>query len=186
MLTIDWIRHTTLQIDGSYAYGQTDVPVSTNFVQEATLIKSALSDNDYDAVYTSPLSRAKKLAHYCGFVSAIEDPRIMEINLGDWEMKPWDELIQYDDLNDWFNNFHTLTPPNGENVQDLLSRIYDFIQDMRLQRHSRIAVFCHGGVINSARYLNQEIEKHRIFRDVPMYGSITSIKYAHIDQRPLK
>ncbi|WP_278834110.1 histidine phosphatase family protein [Porphyromonas cangingivalis] len=87
MLIIDWIRHTSLQIDGSYSYGQTDVQVSDNFEVEAAAVKDRLDGIGYDAIYTSPLSRAKKLAHYCGYTDAIEDPRIKEIFLGEWEIE---------------------------------------------------------------------------------------------------
>lgn len=182
MLIIDWIRHTSLQIDGSYSYGQTDVQVSDNFEVEAAAVRDRLDGISYDAIYTSPLSRAKKLAHYCGYTNAIEDHRIKEIFLGEWEMKKWADIIMYDNLDDWFANFHNLTAPGGENLQDLLDRVMAFIQDARLKRYSRIAVFCHGGVINCARYMNAEISKALIFREVPMYGSVNTIKYSYLDQ----
>ncbi|MDO4695694.1 histidine phosphatase family protein [Porphyromonas sp.] len=185
MLIIDWIRHTSLQIDGSYSYGQTDVQVSDNFESEAAVVKQRLQGVKYDAVYTSPLSRASKLARYCGYEDAIADHRIMEIFLGEWELKKWADIIMYDNLDDWFANFHNLTAPGGENLHQLLDRVTDFIHDVRSKRYSRIAVFCHGGVINSARHLNREISKALIFREVPPYGSINTIKYSSLDQRKI-
>ena len=45
----------------------------------------------FDHVYTSPLTRCVRLATYCGYPDAERDKRIMEINFGDWEMKPFEQ-----------------------------------------------------------------------------------------------
>ena len=177
-LIIDWIRHTSLKVDGSMCYGQTDVKVSDTFEQEAAIVRDTISGRDYDAVYTSPLSRAADLAAFCGYPDAIRDPRVMEMDFGDWETRQWSDLIRDIDMDEWFNNWHKITPPNGENLQDLLDRVRDFIEEVRMLGYRRIAVFCHGGVINSASFMHGDIEVDRIFRDVPPYGSVNTIYYA--------
>ncbi len=182
MLIIDWIRHTSLKIDGSYCYGQTDVQVADTFEQEAEVVKKRLSGQKYDAVYTSPLSRAARLAEYCGYEDAIKEPRVMELFFGEWEQKKWNDIIMYDTIDDWFGNWHLITPPGGENLYDLFDRLTAFVNELRMTRLSRVAVFCHGGVINSMRHMNGEIIKEHIFRHVPPYGSVHTISYPYLDQ----
>lgn len=185
MLVVDWIRHTSLEIDGKYCYGQTDVSLAKSFEEEAAIVKSRIEHTVYDQVFTSPLSRAAKLATYCGYANAVQDPRVMELYFGEWELKKWEDLIMYENMDDWFGNWHTITPPGGENLFDLFARLRSFIDDLRMSHYQRVAVFCHGGVINSARYFNQEVEIQHIYRHVPPYGSVHTISYPFIDQQSI-
>lgn len=188
MLIIDWIRHTSLQVTPDLCYGQTDIQVSDTFSQEAEEVRAIINSHKYDAVFTSPLSRAEMLCHYCGYEdNAVQEPRVMERNFGDWELKTWaevEELVQtHPDRDSYVDHLGQIVPPGGETVEDLLHRVYAFIEDLRMERYLRVAVFCHGGVINSARYFQGEIELDQLFIDVPPYGSITTLKYALLDSR---
>lgn len=185
MLIVDWIRHTSLKISGDTCYGQTDIKTADTFEVEAARVREVLARQRYDAVYTSPLSRAEKLAIACGYDEvAIREPRLMERSFGDWELKSWAEIDEmaekYPELLDAEGQ---VMPPNGETVSDLLRRVKDFITELRCERHQRVALFCHGGVINSARHLQGLITLPQLFVDVPIYGSVTTLWYAHLDER---
>ena len=74
-------------------YGQTDVPLKPTFEAEAAVTAENLKAYlPFDHVYTSPLTRCVRLATYCGYPDAERDKRIMEINFGDWEMKPFEQM----------------------------------------------------------------------------------------------
>ena len=91
-MTLYLIRHTSVGIPRGTCYGWTDVPVSVNFESEAAACKAQLAGIHFDRVYTSPLTRARKLADYCGYPDAIEEPRMKEMHMGDWEMQRFDEI----------------------------------------------------------------------------------------------
>ena len=80
-MTLYLIRHTSVAVPRGTCYGWTDVPVSDTFETEASACKAKLSDVHVDRVYTSPLTRAKKLAAFCGYPNAIEEPRMKEMNM---------------------------------------------------------------------------------------------------------
>ena len=85
------IRHTSVDVPSGVCYGQTDVPLKPTFEQEAAVTQENLKAfRPFDHVYTSPLTRCVRLATYCGYPDAERDKRIMEINFGSWEMKPFD------------------------------------------------------------------------------------------------
>lgn len=85
------IRHTSVDVPPGVCYGQTDVPLKPTFEQEAAVTQENLKAFlPFDHVYTSPLTRCVRLATYCGYPDAERDKRIMEINFGSWEMKPFD------------------------------------------------------------------------------------------------
>ena len=86
------IRHTSVDVPPGMCYGQTDVPLKPTFETEAAVTAENLKTYlPFDHVYTSPLTRCVRLATYCGYPDAERDKRIMEINFGDWEMKPFEQ-----------------------------------------------------------------------------------------------
>lgn len=63
------------------------------------------------------------------------------------------------------------------------SGVQSFVDDVRAQRWERVAVFSHGGVINSARFMRGEVEQKDIFYLVPPYGSVTTLHYSKPDEK---
>lgn len=184
MLRIDWIRHTSLNITGATCYGQTDLKVSDTFAEEAEVVRQKLSGRGYDAVFTSPLSRAEDLCIYCGYGEiAVREPRIMERAFGDWEMKPWADVfaLMREYPQHYVDAKGEAIPPGGETVDQLICRVREFVLEIRRERYNRVAVFCHGGVINSARFCQGLIELDELFVGVPDYGSVTTLEYAHLE-----
>lgn len=184
MLRIDWIRHTSLNITGEICYGQTDLKVADTFRQEAEVVCQKLSVHQYDAVFTSPLSRAEDLCIYCGFDEvAVREPRIMERAFGEWEMKSWAEVfaLMKEFPQKYVDHLGEAIPPGGETVDELLSRVREFVEEVRRERYQRVAIFCHGGVINSARLCQGLIKLEDLFVGVPDYGSVTTLEYAHLE-----
>ena len=65
------VRHTSVDVPKGTCYGWTDVPVRDTFEQEAQATKHALEQFlPLDKVYSSPLTRARKLAAYRGYPDA--------------------------------------------------------------------------------------------------------------------
>ncbi|MBR8714075.1 histidine phosphatase family protein [Porphyromonas levii] len=184
MLRIDWIRHTSLNITGATCYGQTDLKVADTFADEAAVVRHRLEGRKYDAVFTSPLSRAQDLCIFCGYDEmATRDPRLMERNFGEWELKPWTEVfaLMKEQPEKYVDAKGEAIPPSGETVDQLIERVRAFVQEVRRERYRRVAVFCHGGVINSARLCQGLIGLEELFVGVPEYGSVTTLEYAYLD-----
>ena len=92
-MQITLVRHTTPDVPVGTCYGQSDVPLRASFEEEAEVVRRRLSGMAFDAVYTSPLSRCTRLAHFCGYPDAIQDKRLMEINFGVWEMQRYENIV---------------------------------------------------------------------------------------------
>ncbi len=141
------IRHTSVDVPPGTCYGWSDVPVAASFEQEAEVTRQNLSDyGTFDAVFSSPLTRARKLAAYCGFPDATTDDRLKEMNMGDWEMQ------RYDDIQDpyketWYSDYLHLPTPHGESFPMQYHRVSDFLDELRQRPYQRVAIFAHGGVL---------------------------------------
>lgn len=67
--------------------------MADTFEEEAAVTKANLARfEQFDRAYSSPLTRATKLAAYCGHADATTDPRLKEMNMGEWEMQKFDEI----------------------------------------------------------------------------------------------
>jgi len=168
------IRHTSVAVPRGTCYGQTDVPVSDTFEQEAEqTLRNLQPFMPFDAVYSSPLTRARKLAAYCGYPTPTVDARLMEMNMGQWEMQLYDE-IQDPHLQAWYQDYMHLPTTGGEAFPDLRARVASFLDQLRQQEHERVAVFAHGGVLVAAGlYAGLYTEENAWDHLVPFGGLIT-------------
>ena len=169
------IRHTTPDVPTGTCYGQSDVPLKESFAEEAAVTKAALDAcGPVDHAYTSPLSRCTRLAAFCGYADAERDARLMELNFGEWEMMPFDEITD-PQLQLWFAD-HIHTPvTGGESFMQQCQRVSRFLDELRQQPWRRAAVFAHGGVLVAAQVYAGIVTPEEAFSVLPPFGGIVRI-----------
>lgn len=189
------VRHTSVDVPRGICYGQSDVPVRDTFPQEAAAVKAKLQhlvekgflpDSSsmeashtgnplhFDAVYTSPLSRCTRLAEFCGYGDASREPRIKEMNFGDWEMQEYSS-IKDPHLQVWFNDWVNVRTSGGESFADQLHRVGEFLQELKDAGKENVLLFCHGGVLACAKVLGGKIGVREAFSTLDDYGSIIKV-----------
>ncbi len=169
------IRHTAVDVPQGVCYGQTDVPLKLSFMYEAEEIANRLESMHFDKVFTSPLTRCIRLATYCGHPDAVRDKRLMEINLGDWEMQRYDEITD-PNLEKWYDDYFHVRATNGESFEDLLHRVSNFLDELRKQPYRQVAIFSHGGVLMCAQIYTGEVEKEKALQAMTPHGGIIKIE----------
>ncbi|MDE6638399.1 MAG: alpha-ribazole phosphatase family protein [Muribaculaceae bacterium] len=175
-MKVTFIRHTSVAVPRGMCYGHTDVELAETFPQEAEKVAERLKYRSFDRIFTSPLSRCRKLATYCGFPDAIPDPRIIEMNFGEWEMQDFNE-IKDPRLQEWFDDYMNVAPTGGESAMQQRSRFIDFIESLRSEIPSitNVAVFTHGGILVHALNIFTSQDYDSIFRNIPPFGSIIEL-----------
>ena len=169
------IRHTSVDVPAGVCYGQTDVPLRPTFEAEAARCNAQLqAQQPFDAVFTSPLSRCVRLATFCGYPDAIREPRIMEINFGQWEMQRFEE-IHDPRLQEWFADYLHVPATGGESFQMQYERVSAFLNELREQPWQRVALFAHGGVLISAQIYAGLLTPEEAFSALTPYGGIIRI-----------
>jgi alpha-ribazole phosphatase len=142
------IRHTAPLIEKGICYGQSDVPLASSFLEEFRTLKKLLPEQ-FDVVYSSPLSRCIELAKLLKQDDKIIiDDRILEINFGSWELMKWDDIEQ-NEFHIWMDDFVNIRVPSGENFQDLYNRAMNFVDELAKKKYQTVAVVTHSGVIRS-------------------------------------
>ena len=148
-MNIFFLRHTSLNVEPDVFYGQTDLDVSNTFEEEVKIIKKKINKlitKDYKVkVYSSPLQRCRKLSQKISD-NVILDPRIMELNLGDWEMKP-KQSIPKELVENWEKDMINFTIPNGESNKKFLQRLKEFTDEI-CETEKDVLIVAHAGSIN--------------------------------------
>lgn len=152
MLTVYLLRHgeTAYNADGNRYCGRTDINLTPKGIAQATEVYELLKNKKIDAVYSSPLIRAKQTAEIATGREVITDSRIIEVDFGSWEGKTSTEFIREDPLSweKWMEDPLTaIAGTTGETGQEILFRVKSFFTQMMNKHYNQtIVVVAHNGV----------------------------------------
>jgi alpha-ribazole phosphatase/probable phosphoglycerate mutase len=153
MLNVYLLRHgeTTYNADGNRYCGRTDAPLTEKGIGQAQLVSDQLKNIPLDAVYSSPLQRARNTAQIAGGnQEVITDNRLIEADFGKWEGKTKEEFIPEDPelWRNWCNDpSQTKAGSTGETALEVVTRVNDFFESVLLKHPSgNILVVAHNAV----------------------------------------
>ena len=177
-MKVTLIRHTKVDVPKGTCYGWSDVPVANSFEEEAAVTKQNLMKKQpFDAVFSSPLTRARKLAAYCGYPHPTLDDRLKEINMGDWEMRLYDDIAKEDPhILAWYEDYMHLEATGGESFPLLYDRVSAFLDWLKTQSYDHVAIFAHGGVLICAGIYGGLFAKENAFKNLVAFGGIQEIE----------
>lgn len=148
-MALTLLRHTRVDVTPGTCYGISDVALAAGFIGEADALLPSLPG--VDRVFTSPLSRCRRLAerlaaHLDRPLS--EDDRIREMDFGRWEGRAWKDIPRAE-IDAWAADFLHARPHGGESVAMLRARVLDALRDHgSFDGHTLIVT--HAGVIKAA------------------------------------
>lgn len=128
-----------------------DVPLSDKGIAYAQQVADAYDWGRFDAVYASPMVRARQTAAILtNDRSDVQyDARLQEMDFGDWDGTSAEPIrVEHPDAFDYagmFNANFSKYAPNAESYDDLLHRAGSFLDDIK-KAHPKDAVLvvCHG------------------------------------------
>jgi alpha-ribazole phosphatase len=120
------VRHPAPLIEPGICYGRLDLPLHPDADIEQMAHDPRLAGSTH--VWTSPSRRCRAAAERTAEVLDLPlsvDPRLMELDFGEWEGKPWDDIPRVD-LDRWAADPVGFSAPGGESGAKLIARITDF------------------------------------------------------------
>ena len=152
---ISVLRHGQTEANEKGVYiGTTDLPLSGKGAGE---LCAKMDEMDYPAVhkvYCSPLRRCTETAEILfpyTDMTVVDDLR--ELELGEFENKSVDELINKKEYKEWLRGGRDSRPPQGESLNEMTARIYsalhNIIIDMMNNGITHSAIITHGGIISN-------------------------------------
>ncbi len=169
-MEIHLIRHTKPNIAKNVCYGQSDVGLLDSYDLEKSEFSKKLSQN-YDAVFSSPLSRCLRLANDLNIGEALTDKRLMEYNFGQWEGRAWDEIPKKE-LDPWMSDFVNYPAPDGESLKLMFERVKNFIDELSNKEYNKVLIVSHSVVIRCFWAYTLEIPLQNLFRIKVEFGDI--------------
>jgi broad specificity phosphatase PhoE len=134
------IRHgeTDWNVEARYQ-GQANPPLNEQGIAQAHQLADSLVDVGIDVIYSSPLQRALQTAQLLARHLEIplrEEPRLMEINQGEWQGLLRSEIEERypEHFRWWLTVPWSVTPPGGESLEQVQARVDAALDDI-VRRH---------------------------------------------------
>ena len=172
------IRHTSVAIDKGICYGQTDVGLAESFPEEKEKVRNRIKKVNFDAVFSSPLTRCKLLTERLFEENQIKyDDCLKEMDFGEWELWSWDAIFKDPEGKLWMDNYQTYPTKNGESYPEMALRVSAFLNELKFGRDEKVAIVAHAGVIRLLKHLIEGISIAELFETFkPAYGSVTELE----------
>src|SRR4051812_47611433 len=181
MTTFFLVRHAAVDAIGQFLAGRMEgIHLNDDGRQQVDRLKRDLAGRRFDAVYSSPMERARETAaafDHCA--PAIEiAPEIQEIDFGEWTGKSFAEL-DADERWRCFNTERAATRiPGGELMSEVQERVAGFLEKRAADHpHGRIVVVSHGDVLRAGliHYLGMSLDHMLRIEIAPASVSVLEI-----------
>jgi alpha-ribazole phosphatase len=143
------LRHVRPEVTEGLCYGITDLALAPGHQAALEALLPRLPP--VTAIATSPLRRCRETAEALAARLRLQvemDPRLIEMDFGAWEGRPWDDIPRAE-LDQWAADFLHARPHGGESVAQLQARVRAALADFRTRPGHPLLV-THGGVIKAA------------------------------------
>ncbi len=158
------VRHgqTLSNVEKIYNYVNEDLNQAG--IIQAHALKEKIKDITFDAVYSSPLLRARHTARILNDNEDIilYDERLREREHGTLEGKP----VTVTNRNDYWNYYKDVKDGNSESVKELFDRVKSFLDELKTKDYQRALIITHNGVARAF---------HAYFEGIPEDGNMLDL-----------
>ncbi|MDD4910162.1 MAG: alpha-ribazole phosphatase [Candidatus Omnitrophica bacterium] len=151
------IRHAETDYNKFRRYaGKSDVPLNRTGRRQARSLSGVLRDERFDAIFSSPLRRARDTARFiAGRKKIIIEPDLREIDFGLWEGLRFEQIKKMfpREISLWLNRPLHTGIPGGESYSALKKRVMVFFNKVASGAADKtIAIVTHHGPIKAIIY----------------------------------
>jgi 2,3-bisphosphoglycerate-dependent phosphoglycerate mutase len=151
------VRHgeSTYNVEGRLQ-GQSDLPrLSPLGQRQSEAVAAVLANLPIDAIYASPLPRARQTADAIARPLGLEvrpDDRLKEVNVGIFQdrLRSEVEMLYPNELGEWLSGDPDFAIPGGESRRQLARRGRDALESIARAGHRHAVVVAHGGLLVSS------------------------------------
>ncbi|MEC5384528.1 alpha-ribazole phosphatase family protein [Uliginosibacterium sp. H3] len=140
------VRHAAVAVPAGVCYGRSDVALSGPVMPYASWLAAVLPQQL--PVFASPLSRCLLLAQALA-TSPVIDPRLAEMDFGEWEMRRFDDIPRQQ-LDAWGADPLGFRAPGGESGNEVFARVLAALRDI-LDGGRDAIIVSHGGPLRAIR-----------------------------------
>ncbi len=149
-MDIMFIRHGETEDNIQKIYSRDTTGLSEKGILEAKKAKKIVDDLDFQAVYYSPLIRARETLEHLG-LKGVEEPRIREMDFGIFTGHTYREIVEKypKESREWLEHGNSYVIPQGESLELVYERLTDFLNEL-VKRDKNTLLVTHEGIIRLA------------------------------------
>ncbi|MCP1571996.1 phosphoglycerate mutase [Herbaspirillum rubrisubalbicans] len=146
------IRHPQPLLDKHTCYGRSDIAVAPAMLAQCVtqLLPALQALPPGLTMVSSPLRRcadlAQALAEQLSWPAPALEPRLQEMDFGNWELRPWDD-IPWAEVEAWNADLLHHAPGGGETLLAVAQRMWQAFASLLAQPAPGAIVICHAGSI---------------------------------------
>ena len=131
-MRITFIRHAITDWNATGRWqGHSDTPLSPLGVQQARLLGKRLERHTFDALYSSPLERARHTLELALPNSKpIFEDRLKEVDFGEFEGHTYFENTAHPQFLAWLEDPYTRPTPGGESLEAVVKRMMGWLETL--------------------------------------------------------
>lgn len=163
----DWNKDKVMQ-------GQTDIPLNSIGITQAKLAGEKLKHKKFDAIYCSPLTRAKQTLDNLGIElnNVIYDDRLKERNYGEFEK----QLKSSFNYNEFWNLGLDKKYKEAESCKEFFDRVINFLEDIT-KHHAQILIVTHAGITKVCKYYFEGLKDEEIGPYLPNNAEVLTYEF---------
>lgn len=178
------VRHGRTEFNAeNRLQGQMDVPLSTEGIDQARRMATVISWLRPQAIVCSPLGRARRTAQEIGRASGVtpvDDPRLMEIDVGEWAGRRAEDLYRDDPRYPaGMASGEDFRRPGGETGTEVMDRIAGAVESIAAEHAGqRVVVVSHGFALRTGmcRLLGGD------YTDSRLWGGLSNCSWSLMDR----
>lgn len=169
------VRHGQSEWNASHRLqGQADISLSDEGKVQAEALRPVIDEISPCRVIASDLNRVRETAVRITATKPRFDPKLREIDVGDWTGRKIDDIRAEDEVAYLGWRAGTATPPGGEAWHKFSDRVSSVIEAQNAEPCDNLLVVCHGGVIRALLQRFLGLSPERIIPVAP--ASLTAIR----------
>lgn len=182
MRKIFLIRHGSPNFENQkkQCIGHTDYPMSKEGMEQIKILKQDVKNFEPCMIYTSPLQRCIETAEILSEkkIPIIIIPDFIEINMGIWENKTFDEIKKKypQAYKQRIKEMGTFCVPGGESFKACQERVIRAFIKIAKETKGNLAIVTHAGVIRSLLCAITNTSLNEILSFKVPYGSLLTLQ----------
>ncbi len=154
MTEILLIRHGETEWNAAEIFrGRADIALNENGLRQAGLLAEYLKDKQIDAIYASPLKRARNTAEIIAGRHGLEVKTVtdlIDINFGEWQGLSHREVKdRYGELyTEWINHPDRVRFPGGESLGEVRQRAQEWVNKIVAEYEGKTVALVSHRVVN--------------------------------------
>jgi alpha-ribazole phosphatase len=155
MTEILLIRHGETEYNKTGRFvGSSDICLNDTGLEQALKLKTMLSDESIDKIYSSDLKRCVETGSGIVSSSLIYSESLREMDFGRWEGLTYGEIKEkyYEELELWKNDWTDYRITGGESFRDMADRVLKKFDEIIISldgQENKVAIITHGGCIRA-------------------------------------